>query len=169
MLIGIIIVICVAVISVISYVVHANQKAEKQKYYDAAYKVIKENCLNNAIRSHSKQIQGGQKVMLYLKWKDSEKRGYVFDPEKKIRIGRSPEINDICIREETVSGTHCVLYLYQGEVVLQDLNSRNGTCILRGFGRHLVQGAEFVYSGDRIMVGDLKMKVTIFTFDMAYV
>lgn len=169
MLIGIIAVIGIAIIGVIVYVAHANQKAEKQKYYDAAYKVIKEDCLNNAIRNRNEKIQSGQKLMLYLKWKDSEKQGYVFDPERQIRIGRSPESNDICIREETVSSQHCVLYLYQGEVFLQDLNSRNGTWLKQGLTKQQVQGARAVFSGDKIIVGDLAIKVTIFTFDMAYV
>ena len=88
MLAGIIVVIGIAVIGVVIYVLHANAKAERQKYYDAAYKVIKEECLNNAIRNQNEKIRNGQKLMLYLKWKDSEKQGYVFDPEKPVRIGR---------------------------------------------------------------------------------
>lgn len=169
MLIGIIVIIGIAVISVVAYVLHANRKAEKQKYYDAAYKVIKEECLNNAIRNRNEKIQSGQKLMLYLKWKDSEKQGYVFDPERTIRIGRVPEKNDICIREDTVSSQHCVLYLYQGGIFLKDLNSRNGTWIKQGIRKRQMQGTEPVFSGDSIIVGNLAIKVTIFTFDMAYV
>lgn len=169
MLIGIIVVIGSAVIGVAAYVVYANQKAEKQKYYDAAYKVVKEGCLNNAIRNQNERIQSGQKLMLYLKWKDSEKQGYVFDPAKQVRIGRSPECNDICIRKETVSSQHCVLYLYQGEVYIQDLNSRNGTWLKQGLSKHLVHGTEPVFSGDKVIVGEFAIKVTIFTFDMAYI
>lgn len=107
--------------------------------------------------------------MLYLKWKDSEKQGYVFDPAKPIRIGRSPEKNDICIRKETVSLQHCVLYLYQTGVFLEDLHSRNGTWLKQGLVKRQVRGAEPVFSGDKIIVGDLVIKVIIFTFDMAYV
>lgn len=169
MLIEIIVVIGLAVVGVIIYVLHANKKAERQKYYDAAYKVIKEECLNNAIRNQNEKIQSGQKLMLYLKWKDNEKQGYVFDPERQVRIGRIPEKNDICIREETVSSQHCVLYLYQGDVFLQDLNSRNGTWLKQGLTKQQVQGVEPVFSGDKIIVGDLVIKVTIFTFNMAYV
>lgn len=159
----------IAVISVAAYIIHVNKKAERQKYYDAAYKVIKEDCLNNAIRNQNRKIQNGQKLMLYLKWKDSEKQGYVFDPEKPIWIGREPGSNDICIREEIVSSQHCMLFLYQGEVFLRDMNSRNGTWIRRGLRRRQVQEAEPVFSGDKIIVGSLAIRVIIFTFDMAYV
>ncbi len=169
MLIGIIVVICIAVTGVTAYALAANRKAEKQKYYDAAYKVIKENCLNNAIRNQNEKMQNGQKIMLYLKWKDNEKQGYVFDPARTVRIGRSPEGNDICIREETVSSRHCVLFLYQGQLFLQDFHSRNGTWLKSGFTRRLVQGTEPVFSGDKVIVGDLSIRVTIFTFNMAYV
>ena len=169
MLAGIIVVIGIAVIGVVIYVLHANAKAERQKYYDAAYKVIKEECLNNAIRNQNEKIRNGQKLMLYLKWKDSEKQGYVFDPEKPVRIGRSPENSEICIREETVSSQHCILYLYQGGLYLQDMNSRNGTWLKLGLKKRLVQGVVPVFSGDKIIVGSLAIKVTIFTFDMAYV
>lgn len=169
MLIGIIIVIVIAVINVVIYVIQANKKAERQKYYDAAYKVIKEGCLNNAIRNHSETLQNRQKQMIYLKWKDGEKQGYVFDSEKPIWIGRNPEDNDICIREGAVSSRHCVLYLYQGNIFLKDLNSRNGTWIKQGMTKQQVQGVNQVFSGDKIIVGDLTIKVTIFIFDMAYV
>lgn len=168
MLTGIIVCIGIAVCGVILYVIYFNKKAETQKYYDAAYKVMKESCLNHAIRSQTGRRQQGQKLMLYLKWTDGEKRGYVFDPERTVRIGRDFENNDICIREETVSSRHCVLFLYQGALYLRDMNSRNGTWLKRGLGKRQVQGTAPVFSGDKILVGDLAIKVTVFTFDMAY-
>ena len=168
MLIGVIAAISLAAVGVAVYVVHSGKKAEKQKYYDAAYKVLKEECLDLAIRNQNERMRAEQKLMLYLKWKDSEKQGYVFDPEKPVRIGRSPEQNDICIREGTVSSQHCVLFLYQGGLYLQDLNSRNGTLLKQGFSRHLVNGTEQVFSGDRIIVGSMTFQVTLFLFDMAY-
>ncbi len=170
MLIGIIMVICIAAAAAAAgYIIHANRKAETQKYYDAAYKVIKEGCLNNAIRNKNEKIQNGQKMMIYLKWKDSERQGYVFDPKHPIRIGRIPDDNDICIREETVSSHHCVLYLYKGQVYLRDLNSRNGTWLRQGIRKRRIEGAEPVFSGDVVIVGKLAVRLTIFSFDMAYV
>lgn len=169
MLIGIITVIVIAAINVVIYAIYANRKAERQKYYDAAYKVIKEGCLNNAIRNQSERLQNRQKQMLYLKWKDGEKQGYVFDLENPIWIGRDPENNDICIREGAVSSRHCVVYLYNGDVYLKDLNSRNGTWIKKGLTKQQVQGINRLFSGDKIIIGDLIIEVTIFMFDMAYV
>lgn len=168
MLTGIIVCIGIAVCGMILYDISFKKKAETQKYYDAAYKVMKESCLDHAIRSRDERVHRGQKLMLYLKWTDSEKRGYVFDPERTVRIGRDFENSDICIREETVSSRHCVLFLYQGALYLQDLNSRNGTWLKRGLGRQQVQGTAPVFSGDKILVGSLTIKVTVFTFDMAY-
>ena len=84
MLIGIIVVICIAAACVAAYVIRAVKKTEHQKCYDAAYKVVKEECLNNAIRSHSERQKNRRKQMLYLKWKDGEKQGFVFDPEQPV-------------------------------------------------------------------------------------
>ena len=49
------------------------------------------------------------------------------------------------------------------------MNSRNGTWLKQGLKKRLVQGVVPVFSGDKIIVGSLAIKVTIFTFDMAYV
>lgn len=168
MFIGVAAGIAAAVCTVIVYIVWSSRRAEQQKYYDAAYKMIKENCLNQAIRSKYVQQYDGQKVMVYLKWKDRQKQGFVFDPEGGVRIGRTPEENEICIKESTVSAQHCVLYLTEGRVAVQDFQSANGTWIKRGLRKYPVRGAELVFSGDKILVGSLKIKVTIFTFDMAY-
>lgn len=168
MLIGVIVVICIAAAGVAAYVIHTVKKTEYQKCYDAAYKVVKEDCLNNAIRSSGEKQKSRQKQMLYLKWQDGEKQGFVFDPERPVRIGRDPQNNDICIREGEVSSRHCVLYLYQGNIFLKDLNSSNGTWIRQGLSRRRVQGVCPVYSGDRIIIGDITIQAAIFIFDMGY-
>lgn len=169
MLTEIIMIIGAALICAVIYVIYAGRKAEQRKYYDAAYKVIKEECLNSAIKSRSEKQKNGQKQMLCLRWKDGGKQGYVFDPEKPVWIGRDPKDTDICIKDGTVSSRHCVLYLYQGTVFLKDLDSRNGTRIKQGLAARQVRGVSPVYSGDKIIVGDMTIKVTIFQFDMAYI
>ncbi|MCI6464645.1 MAG: FHA domain-containing protein [Faecalicatena sp.] len=165
---GVITAVVLAAVIAAAYVVRSTEKAEMQKYYDAAYKMIKENCLNNAIRNQSAPSYGGQKTMVYLKWKDEQKQGFVFDPDQGIRIGRSPGENEICIRDGAVSGRHCVIFLSQGRLAVKDLHSANGTWIIRGLKRRAVDMAEYLLTGDRLVVGTLKIKVTIFTFDMAY-
>lgn len=168
MWIGIIAVLAAACSAAI-YIYRCSRNAEIKKYYDAAFRLIKEGCLNQAISSQSRQQYSGQKIMLYLKWKDSEKRGFVFDPERGVRIGRSPEENELCIPDEEVSGKHCVIFLSQGQLYVQDMNSANGTWLKQGISKRPVLQAEPVFSGDRLMIGKYKIQVTVFSFDMAYI
>lgn len=168
MWIGVITAVLLTAAGAVIYVVQSTKKAEMQKYYDAAYKMIKENCLNDAIRSQSAPRLGGRKAMVYLKWKDGQKQGFVFDPQQGIRIGRSPGENEICIRDGSVSARHCVIFLSQGRLAVQDLHSANGTWIVRGFHKHAVNTAEYLFTGDCLVIGTLKIRVTVFTFDMAY-
>ena len=106
--------------------------------------------------------------MLYLKWKDTQSQGYVFALENGVRIGRTPKENEICIRKDSVSGKHCVLYACNNRVAIQDLNSVNGTWIQRGLKKHEVQQMEYICDGDVLLIGGYKIKITIFVFDMAY-
>lgn len=168
MFIGMIIFIAAAFCAGTICVLRAVRQMERQKCYDAAYRILKEECLDRAIRSSGCKVQGGQKIMLYLKWKDSEKQGYVFDLENPVFIGRDLEANQICVREETVSARHCVFYLYQGTVYLGDLHSRNGTWLRRGFRKQQVSGACPVVSGDRLLIGGISVTAAIFAFDMTY-
>lgn len=165
----IIFIIVIAVVSVVFYAITSSRKAEMQRYYEAAYRMIKEVCLVNALKNQMQKEYAGQKVMVYLKWKDGEKQGYVFDPQQGVRIGRTPNVNEICIKQQNVSGQHCILYVSEGILAIRDLGSTNGTWIKRGFGKHMVNEAEYLFSGDKILIGNLKITVTIFTFDMAYI
>ena len=159
--------IVIAVGGVAAYIIRSSHAAEERKYYDAAYKMIKESYLDRAINRNGVQMGGRQKVMLYLKWKDVKKQGFVFDPEKGVRIGRIPDENDICVRENSVSGRQCVLMLSEGRPAIQDCGSTNGTWVKRGMRKHPVQGAELIFTGDQLLVGSIRIKITIFTFDMA--
>ncbi len=152
---------------VILYVLKSADEAKKYKYYDAAYKMIKENCLNEALKNKPLREMGGRRIMVYLEWKDQEAYGFVFDPAYGIRIGRDPNKNEICIRQNIISSSHCKLYLANGGLAIQDYGSINGTFVRHGLWKHRVNGSEYLYSGDRILVGNLKIKVTIFTFDMS--
>lgn len=167
-LIGIIVVIIISVCGAAFYIFRAVRQTEKEKYYDAAYRILKEKSLDDSIRIQSSRMQKGRKLMLYLKWKDTEKHGYVFDPEQPVWIGRDPETSSICIREGEISSKHCVLYFYQGAVYLEDLHSRNGTWLRQGNRTRRVEGPCPVYSGDRIMAGSLIIRVILFEVDAAY-
>lgn len=165
----IILIIVVTFIGVMTYVITSSQKAEMQRYYEAAYRMIKEICLTNALKNQMQKEAVGQKIMIYLKWKDGEKQGYVFEPQQGVRIGRTPYVNEICIKNENVSGQHCMLYVSEGILAIRDLNSTNGTWVKRGLGKHRVQAAEYLFNGDKVSIGNLKITVIIFTFDMAYI
>lgn len=157
----------IIICGVILYVIKSANDAKKYKYYNAAYKMIKENCLNQALKKNPLQETGGQRILVYLEWKDKDSDGFVFDPTYGIHIGRDPEKNEICIRENIISSSHCKLYLTEGGLAIQDYGSINGTYIKHVFWKHRVNGSEYLYSGDRILVGDMEIKVTIFTFDMS--
>ncbi len=150
------------------YIACSSRNAERQKYYDAAHKMIKEAYLDNAINKQQISYGNRHKIMLYLKWKDRKKYGFVFDPEKGVRIGRNPGENEICIQEGSVSGRQCVLMLADGRPAIRDLQSTNGTWIKRGIRKHAVRDAELLFTGDQIIVGSIRIRVTIFTFDIAY-
>lgn len=168
MWIELICVLLVVIIIAVSYIVKSNKKAEMNRYYETAHKMIKEICLDGAIKNQKQRWNNGMKLMVYLKWKTSSKEGYVFDPERIIRIGRSPAENEICIREPAVSAKHCRIYLYQDKIIVQDLGSANGTWIKRGLKKYRVNGARILLTGDRLIVGNEKIIVTIFYFDLAF-
>lgn len=166
MLAILIIVILLAGLGIGLWVRHSLARSEQKKYYDAAARMIRENCLDEVILSRGKKHAAGDKIMIYIKTAGKQKQGFVFDPQKGIRIGRSPEGNEICIRDSLVSASHCCIYLYQGQPVVQDFNSSNGTWIKRGFGSHRVNGTERILSGDRLIIGESQFKLLFFTFDM---
>ncbi len=158
-----------AAAAVAAAIIFWNQKkSETRKYRAAAYQMLKNSYLSRAIRREEDTSAGGPKVMLYLKWKDVKKQRYVFNPETGVRIGRTPGVNEICVRDKSVSSSHCRLYLDRGRLAVQDLHSMNATWIQRGFRRIPVREAEYLYSGDRLRVGGIVFKVKVFLFDMSY-
>ncbi|MDD2980441.1 MAG: FHA domain-containing protein [Hespellia sp.] len=168
MWIQLILILLVIVTAVVSYIIRNNKKAEVNRYYGAAQKIIKESCLDGAIKNNKQQWNQGMKIMVYLKWKAKPKQEYVFDPEKVVKIGRSLESNDVCIRDILVSAEHCRIFIYQGQLIIQDLNSSNGTWLKRGLHKEIVRGSAPLLSGDKLMIGNEKIDVTVFYFDLAF-
>lgn len=72
-------------------------------------------------------------------------------------IGRSLD-NDLSIADGWVSRIHCLLQLRDGQVVIRDLESVNGTCVNheRMSERALAQGDEVQIGTTRILVLELK-------------
>jgi len=73
---------------------------------------------------------------------------------KGLIIGRDSNISHCPLKDGSISGRHCRLMLYQGDLYIEDLNSSNGT---------MVNGKELkpfesvqVSSGDKIEIGNLQ-------------
>ena len=161
-------IIALALSGIFLWIKYSIKKSEEKKYYDAAARMIKENCLNKIIQNRGQRRQTvTDKLMIYISISGKSRQGFVFDPENGIRIGRNIEENEICIRDALVSSSHCNIYLYQGKPIIQDFNSANGTFIKRGlFDKHPVDGWEYIYSGDTLLIGDTSITIKFFLFDI---
>lgn len=152
----------------------ANQKVkaeERRKYYRAAYRIIREQYLDGAIRNGEKPggYQDRGRLMIALKVKGNKGLGYVFDPSREIVIGRSMETSDVCLQDLAVSGSQCKIFMYEDQLCIQDLDSANGTEIQsRWKGREQLFGnIGFLYNKSKIQVGSTCFLVTVFYCDMA--
>ncbi len=85
-------------------------------------------------------------MMLRFKRKDGTQLEFEIG-ERPITIGRSPEA-DLVILDEKVSRFHCGIRLWDGDFVLKDLKSRNGTYV----NGQRVETAK-LHAGDRIRIG----------------
>lgn len=76
--------------------------------------------------------------------------GRRFAVSGQIRIGRNPSGNDLVYPENTpgVSGSHCMLFIRDGQLYLQDVGSSNGT-FLSGGRRLAPNQAVILHVGDR--------------------
>ena len=71
---------------------------------------------------------GSQVSLALLDEADHPVRGFRLSRRKPMTIGRDTS-NDIVLTDRSVSGHHAVIRLMQGEWVLADLESRNGTYV----------------------------------------
>ena len=104
-------IIALALSGIFLWIKYSIKKSEEKKYYDAAARMIKENCLNKIIQNRGQRRQTvTDKLMIYISISGKSRQGFVFDPENGIRIGRNIEENEICIRDALVSSSHCNIY-----------------------------------------------------------
>lgn len=73
----------------------------------------------------------------------------------RLSIGRRA-YNDLVLEHATVSGEHAVVHLQRGEILIRDLNSRNGTLIN---GQPSMQHA--LTHGDQIEIGVCKLRLYV--------
>ena len=145
--------------------------AEKQKYFRAAQRIIREQHLDGAIRNADRDgsFYEERRIMLILKIKGSKGLGYVFDPSRDVQIGRSTEGNDVCVQDLSVSSKHCKIFLYEGQLCIKDLDSTNGTVIKPRWRKkeRLFGTIGFLYNKTRIWAGDICFVVSVFYCDAA--
>lgn len=133
------------------------------------YKLLEERVLvktlQERISSEAASQEELRKIFLYVEFPDTKPLLMrLFSLNECITIGRSRE-NIICIRDGMLSRMHCKIYETNGYLVLQDMGTANGTKIRRGIFRTIRLDAgqqEYLCSGDRIRLGNYRMKIKIF-------
>ena len=136
----------------------------RKKCIRAAQRIIREEYLDGSIMKGGDTRRLSGKTMIVLRIKGNKDKGYVFDPQREICIGRSLESSDLCLSDPAVSSHHSRIFLCQGQVCIQDMDSANGTVILRpGRERRTIWGdTGFLYDRSKIWVGDTCIFVRIF-------
>lgn len=172
----IIVVVVVLIIGIAVYIFVSNKKkTEREKYYTASGNILKEEFLNYLLQNPmntdgDQHVPNAQKTMIYIKSVNSKpKKQYVFDPEKRILIGRDKNESNIYLNEAFVSQYHCCIFSDGSKVYLSDMNSANGTILKRGlFKKYNIynQAVIELKSGDRITIGSNTFKVILFYYDM---
>ncbi len=165
----ILLLIAVALVSLLCFVKYHLHQSEMKRCYAAAYRMIKEKSLVEAICNQKDRRQMGTvKKILYLQSREKGAHGYVFDTEHPIRIGRDAGQNEVAIHDSQVSSCHCCIFCYENQLYVQDMRSSNGTWLLRGFRKYRVLDPCILQSGDRLLVGETTLKVHIFWFESQF-
>ncbi len=109
--------------------------------------------------------------MVFIKTrKPGQNFSFVFDPEKKIMIGRDKNKSNIYVEDVLVSQDHCCIYSEGNYIYLQDMYSANGTSVKRGlFKRYDVNNGYRILlrSGDIITVGSSRLSIILFYYDIS--
>ena len=135
----------------------------------AAAILLKEKKLDQALTRMQQTNDQRYRTLLILSWTDTQKRTYIFDPEQGVHFGRSPVLNEVCIRDDKVSSSHCRMILAGGHLYLQDMNSANGTWIRSGLRTVRIYGDTILSNGSQLVLGGITFHVALQMFDMAYI
>jgi len=79
------------------------------------------------------------------------------DAEQGARVGRNPESCDVVVTSPAVSREHCRIFFADGQLMLEDLKSANGTRI--GARRLEAHALAAIQAGDNITLGDIEFKI----------
>ena len=166
----VVLVLVAAAASIAVLLLRSRKQKERQQYYEAAQRIVQEEYLNSALRNVPlDENLSIAKTMICLKEEKKKGGGFVFDPEQVVNVGRNRSKNEICLPDATVSGWHMRIFMYGGQIYGEDLNSSNGTGVKhkREPVRWLKGEMEALDSGDRIYVGNICLRLTVFVCDVA--
>lgn len=157
------------IIFITCVVVVKKTQIEENRYYEAAQQMIKEDYLSDSLKNSSCSDYHPVVIpMLYLKSCNTQpKQGYVFNPEKEVKIGRDKSACSIWIPNNMVSMDHCSIFESSGQLYLRDNGSANGTIVKKGIKKYLISNYESIElnTKDKIIICDIEFKVTIFYFN----
>lgn len=161
---------CLAATAVAA-IVFVLRSRERDLYLRAAKNLVQEQFLRHALANPlcAAPPPARRRTMLYVRINTQPAMRFVFDPNENISVGRAPECS-ISAQDPLISQHHCRIFLHNGQVLLTDNGSGNGTCVRRGLFHcyHLRRGQAFVLrTADRICLGNLVLKITVFVFDDA--
>lgn len=157
-----------AVIAAVCFLVFGNSDSrQSKKLNDAAARLMKEEYLSSVLAGRQEQFAQSQtKLLIRLTWNENGKQDYVVDPELGICFGRDQAKNQVIIDYDKVSAVHCRILLSQNRLYIQDMNSSNGTFMIRGGKLYRVQPMAELADGDIIQIGDIQFKIHPFYFDL---
>ena len=145
------------------------KKAEHSRIMEVGYDVLKNDALDFALKNNgSEKFRMDQKILLRLRSTQMDLDA-VFNPEKKIVIGRKKECG-VCIHSKGISGKHCEIQYVNGKIIVRDLNSTNGTMLVNKKGKFRVTSnpGEVLMNGDVIIVDGISIQVESFFLDKEF-
>lgn len=131
--------------------------------YDQKLKIRKETPYEIVYHTDQGQYQKkiyGIRLQLIVQNEFSTKK-FLLDLENKLYLGRDSD-NDLTLEGPMVSGKHCILVRQGERVLVQDLNSKNGTLLERKNKMYRVEGQlAQLQSHDRLYLGDTAIDLNI--------
>lgn len=103
--------------------------------------------------------------MIHLEIIQGQEKGRTFScNQSSIAIGRSPEVA-VHLSDYHLSGEHGMIFWEGDQYIYRDLRSTNGSMLLRGSKRFLIDGGERweigIENGDRLLLGDASSPVIL--------
>lgn len=173
MIIFVIIYVILAIAGFIAGLIVYIKRSNQRKYNNAAEKIIRDDLLgyslkNPYIMGSDELPPSSKRLMIGLAIKAAgKKHSYVFDPAKRVNIGRDDK-NQIIIFDSSVSGHQASIYVSGGAVCLFNTGSKNVLSVKRGSSNRAVRPGAGVRlrDGDKILIRNYKIKVKLFVFDI---